>query len=192
VTHQGLYDVPLFRSIPDITVYSPSTADDLRQDLDRAISGTGLCIVRYPKDTVKKWRNVPFAEENAIYKRASFGTETAPSLLVVTYGRIAHDVAAVLAEENIPAELVILERILPLPVDELLNITASGAFTAAVFVEESASSGGIGEAIAAKLPLKPHIFAVDHPLIPHGSLDRIQKIAGLDRETLALRFRAIL
>jgi hypothetical protein len=33
---------------------------------------------------------------------------------------------------------------------------------------------------------------VDDPLIPHGSLDSIQKNAGLDRETLAAKFRAIL
>ncbi len=192
VTHQGLYDVSLFRSVPDVTVYAPATADDLRRDLDRAVHGEGLCIVRYPKDTVQdwKWENVPFTETNEIYRRASFGT--ADKLLVLTYGRIAHDTAAVLADEKIPAELVVLDRILPLPADELCRIAASEPFTAAVVVEEGATSGGIGEAIAAKLPLKTHIFAVDAPLLPHGSLTHLQKIAGLDRETLAARFRAIL
>jgi len=190
VTHQGLYDVSMIRSIPDVTVYSPATADDLRRDIGYAVSGDGLCIVRYPKDTVPEWENVRFTEENAIYKRASFGSSQ--KLLVVTYGRIAHDAAAVLAEEKIPAELVVLDRILPLPADELRKIADSGSYTAAVVVEEGVTSGGIGEAIAAKLPLQTHIFAVDNPLIPHGSLDFIRKNAGLDRETLAARFRAIL
>ncbi len=190
VTHQGLYDVPLFRSIPDITVYSPATSDDLRHDLDSAVRGEGLCIVRYPKDTVKEWQNVPFTEENEIYKRASFGSS--PKILVVTYGRLAHDAAAVITDANLPAELIVLDRILPLPADELRKIADSGTFTAAVVVEEGVTSGGIGEAIAAILPIKTHIFAVDNPLIPHGSLDHIQKIAGLDRETLTERFRAIL
>jgi 1-deoxy-D-xylulose-5-phosphate synthase len=189
VTHQGLYDVALFRSIPDITVYSPSTADDIRRDLDRAVYGQGLCIVRYPKDTAREWQ-ISFTEENDIYKRLRIGN--ADRLLVLTYGRIAHDVAAVLTEENIPAELVVLDRILPLPAEKLREMTDSAGFTAAVVVEEGVTSGGIGEAIAAVLPLKTHIFAVEDPLIPHGSLDSIQKNAGLDRESLAAKLRAIL
>ncbi len=190
VTHQGLYDVSLFRSVPDVTVWSPATADDLRRDLDRAVHGEGLCIVRYPKDTVQDWQNIPFTETSDILRRASFGTGR--KLLVCTCGRIAHDVAAVLTDKKIPAELVILDRILPLPSDELCQIAASEPFTAAVVIEEGVTSGGIGEAIAAKLPLKTHIFAVDDPLIPHGSLDHIKKIAGLDRASLAERFRTIL
>ena len=189
VTHQGLYDVSLFRSIPGITVYSPATADDLRRDLRRAIDGSGLCIVRYPKDTVQEWQT-SFTEENDMYKRLSVGT--ADKLLVITYGRIAHDTAAVLADEQIPAELIVLDRILPLPADVLQSIAQSRAFTAAVVVEEGVTSGGIGEAAAAFLPLKTYIFAADNPLIPHGSLGSIRKIAGLDRQTLAARFRAIL
>ena len=189
VTHQGLYDVSLFRSIPDITVYSPATADELRADLDRAVAGEGLCIVRYPKDTAQEWQ-IPFTETGGAYRRASFGT--ADRLLVLTYGRIAHDVSAVLADEGIPAELVVLDRILPLPAEELCRIAASRPFTSAVVVEEGVTSGGIGEAIAAKLPLRTHIFAADNPLLPHGSLAHIQKIAGLDRPSLASRFRGIL
>ena len=189
VTHQGLYDVALFRSIPDITVYSPSTAADLRRDLDRAVRGQGLCIVRYPKDTAQEWQT-SFTVENDLYKRLRLGT--ADKLLVITYGRIAHDVAAVLTEENIPAELLVLDRILPLPTEKLREMTASVPFTAAVVVEEGVRSGGIGEAIAAQLPLKTHIIAVEDPLIPHGSLAHIRKTAGLDRESLAVKFRTIL
>lgn len=189
VTHQGLYDVSLFRSIPDVTVYSPATADELRTDLDRAVSGEGLFIVRYPKDTAQEWQ-IPFTEINDMYKRASFGT--ADKLLVLTYGRIAHEVSAVLADEGISAELIVLDRILPLPADELCRIAASRPFTAVVVVEEGVTSGGIGEAIAATLSLPTHIFAADNPLIPHGSLAHIKKIAGLDRESLASQFRGIL
>jgi len=189
VTHQGLYDVSLFRSIPDVTVYSPATADELRADLERAVRGDGLCIVRYPKDAVQEWQ-LPFTETTDAYKRAPFGT--ADRLLVLTYGRIAHDVCAVLADEGIPAELVVLDRILPLPADRLCRLAASRPFTAAAVVEEGVMSGGIGEAIAAKLPLPTYIIAAEDPLIPHGSLAHIRKTAGLDRASLAARFRAIL
>ena len=117
---------------------------------------------------------------------------TAQSFSILTYGRIAHEVSAVLADEGISAELIVLDRILPLPADELCRIAASRPFTAVVVVEEGVTSGGIGEAIAATLSLPTHIFAADNPLIPHGSLAHIKKIAGLDRESLASQFRGIL
>ena len=189
VTHQGLYDVALFKSIPGIRVWSPATPDDLRADLDRAITGDGLCVVRYPKDTAKPWENVPFTETNEVYKRAPFADHA--NLLVCTYGRIAHDVAAVLAENKIPSELVVFDRILPFPADELRQIIENGSFTSAVIVEEGVRSGGIGESIAAELALPTHILAVDDPFLPHGTLAYVQKAAHLDRETLTERLRAL-
>lgn len=193
VTHQGLYDVALFRSIPDITVYSPATADELRESLVRAVSDKGLCIVRYPKGTAREW-NVTFEKcRYPFMKLSSFPAsgEGGKRRLVVTYGRIAHDVAEALGrlsrEGRWDSDMVVLERILPLPIEELRELVRDGGYCDVAVVEEGVRDGGLGEAIAAALPCEVRLIAVDDPLIPHGSLDYIKHAASLDVDSLADR-----
>ena len=50
VTHQGLLDVSLLNSIPNVTIYSPFTFDNIRKDFRNAVeSATNLTIIRYPR-----------------------------------------------------------------------------------------------------------------------------------------------
>lgn len=49
VTHQGIYDVALFKNLPGVGIYSPATFCELEYSLNRAFAGSGLGIVRYPK-----------------------------------------------------------------------------------------------------------------------------------------------
>lgn len=187
VTHQGIYDVALFRSIPDITVYSPATADELSNDLERAVSGDGICVVRYPKDIAHD-SEFSFDETTPDYKRAVFApSEESGRNLVITYGRISHDVAAVLAEENIPSDLIVLDRILPLPEKALVSLAEDKKYARATVIEESVRTGSLGEAIAAILPIKTNIIAIDNPLLPHGSLSYVKRAAGLDRDGIRSR-----
>ncbi len=181
VTHQGLYDLPLLGAIPGVTVYSPSTADDLRADLERAVSGTGLCVVRYPKDGVKTW-DIPFDEVTETYRFAKLHENA--KTLVCTYGRISHDAADILRDNDLPADLFVMERILPCPTEKLRKITENHPYASVVVVEEGVKSGGIGEKIAAEVDLPVKILAVDNPLLPHGDLDSVKKQAGLDKVSL--------
>ncbi len=183
VTHQGLYDVPLLKVLPGVTVYSPATPDDLRHDLERAIDGTGLCVVRYPKDRVKTWE-ITFDEVTETYRYAKFAENA--QTLVCTYGRIAHDIGEILRENDVPVDLLVLERILPCPTEHLREILKKQPYTSVVVIEEGVKNGGIGETIAAAIDVPVKIHAVDDPLLPHGSLDYVRKQAKLDKENLRI------
>ncbi len=200
VTHQGIYDVAIFKSIPGITVFSPDTTDELRTHLAAAISGDGLCIVRYPKDVSANYNAVNFTRmegDGFVLKRASFESSQAnknTTLLVFTYGRISRDAAAVLQDLTdcgISSELMILEQILPLPAAQIREIAESGSFGAAITIEEGVEAGGLGESIAAELAkftrIPVHTLAISDPLLPHGTLDHIKRLSGLDRESLKKR-----
>ncbi len=181
VTHQGLYDIALLKAIPGVTVYSPATADDLRRDLERAVGGTGLCVVRYPKDGVQPWE-LPFEEVTETYKFAKTGENA--RMLVCTYGRISHDIAALLRENTLPFDLFVMERILPCPTEKIREMTEKYSYTSVIVVEESLKSGGIGETVAVEIGLPVNILAVDDPLLPHGNAESVKKSAGLDKASL--------
>ena len=52
-THQGLFDISLFRAAPDMTIFAPAGAAELRAMLDWALNDrgekTGPVMIRYPK-----------------------------------------------------------------------------------------------------------------------------------------------
>lgn len=49
VTHQGLFDISLFRPVPNVTIYSPCSEEDLKLCFENALKGKGAHIIRYPK-----------------------------------------------------------------------------------------------------------------------------------------------
>ncbi|NLZ99464.1 MAG: 1-deoxy-D-xylulose-5-phosphate synthase [Clostridiaceae bacterium] len=48
-THQGLYDLAYALTLPNLTVFAPSTAPDLRKTLKWAVEHDGPVLIRYPK-----------------------------------------------------------------------------------------------------------------------------------------------
>lgn len=49
-THQGVFDVTLLNSVPNITIYSPCYFDELEFDLEAAaFKHGGVVVVRYPR-----------------------------------------------------------------------------------------------------------------------------------------------
>jgi deoxyxylulose-5-phosphate synthase len=48
-THQGLYDLAYALTLPNLTVFAPATAPDLRKTLKWAVEHDGPVLIRYPK-----------------------------------------------------------------------------------------------------------------------------------------------
>jgi 1-deoxy-D-xylulose-5-phosphate synthase len=48
-THQGLYDLAYALTLPNLTVFAPATAPDLRRALKWAVKHDGPVLIRYPK-----------------------------------------------------------------------------------------------------------------------------------------------
>ncbi|MDR2467568.1 MAG: 1-deoxy-D-xylulose-5-phosphate synthase [Spirochaetaceae bacterium] len=48
-THQGLFDISLFRAVPNVTIMIPADGREVALMLDWALQHTGPCVIRYPK-----------------------------------------------------------------------------------------------------------------------------------------------
>lgn len=146
-THQGVFDVAMMNSIPNITVYSPCDYDDLRLCLNKAINDEGLVAVRYPRGK----------EENLCVKYKSktckydFVKSDNEKCLIITYGRLWNEFAKareVLKEQNINVSGLKLIKIIPFD-DEILNQIKN--YENIIFYEEGILKGGIAETFGAKL-----------------------------------------
>lgn len=130
-THQGLFDVPMLMTIPNKTIYSPSTYAELELCLEKSIyNDEGIVAVRYPKGTEK----VSCCNENTdsftLIKNKS-------RKLAVSYGRIVHNLYS-------DDSYDVLKLVKIWPVDkEILDICMS--YDEVFFFEESSKCGGVGE-----------------------------------------------
>ena len=144
-THQGVFDVAMLSMIPGFTVFSPSTADELRVCLKRALyECEGPVAVRYPRGghngVVGGRDSLIKAEANEDY--CLFKENPAEShRLNITYGRLACKLSK-------SGDLITLLKIKPLPDGA---IKTAMFYSKIVFYEEGVERGGIGEALLLRL-----------------------------------------
>lgn len=188
VTHQGLFDVPMLLSVPNIKVYSPFTFKRLNFDLENTIKQDGFFAVRYPRgnDTVLP-NGYEISERDYDLFNENGGA------LIVTYGRVsAEAMFAVekLKTENTIVSLLVLNCIKPI-VKDAFNIAMT--YRKIVFYEESEKSGSVGTAFAETLAEKgyngkfEHI-AVNNEFVHHASVSSLMEKFGLDRDSIYNKF----
>lgn len=185
VTHQGVFDVSLFSPIPDVTIWSPDSLDNFDRALDSAINGVGICIVRYPKGSPWDMSGAVF-DDHGTWKSAEIGGGSR-TFTVVTYGRITSNVIDALNSigGDVRFRLIVLERILPLPINsDFYGIINESEHTAVI--EEVVRRGGIGEMLASdeRVKSKVSVIAIEEERIPHGDLAYLMRYVGLDAESL--------
>ena len=180
-THQGLFDVSLVQSIPNTTVYSPSTYEELSKAMYNAFyKDENLVIIRYPRGSA------PEAETTGADYEA-FGEDA--DIGIMTYGRLySNAVKAVekLAEKGIKTKLIKLHKIKPL---------SDGAVEEAAkckklfFFEEGMRAGGVGEVTASRLLEKGFggsfsLTAVDNEFVSHSSVSSLLEKYSMSAEKM--------
>lgn len=147
-SHHGLFDAAFLNSIPDITVFAPSTFTELENSFYKALYKTeGSVAVRYPRGVE------PAFPEDYIYDGEDWQLygDPAADTAIVTYGRcFAEAVAAceTLKNKGVRVRIVKLTKIKPVPKEAVKSaMEAQRIF----FFEEGQRFGGIGETFADKL-----------------------------------------
>lgn len=179
-THQGIFDVPMLRAIPNTTIYAPATFEELRRCLMRAIYDTeGIAAVRYPKGAELSVAGVKIAPAIDL-----FYSGKRSSTLGITYGKISANL--IKAANDTGADFVRLVVINPLPWS--IYEIALG-YEKIVFFEESSLNGGIAEGFFAELLKrgyrgKAEAVGVSGEFVPAASQAEQLEMYGLDIESM--------
>lgn len=182
-THQGIYDVALFSSLPAV-IYSPATFGELDSCLDAALRGEGLQIVRYPKGGEQSAYGWEYSEDGAIACTPGFRQKRA---VIVTYGRIAWN--ALPCEDDVG--IVRLVKIFPLEKERLEALLAGAEII--YLLEEGVYEGGLAQKIRALLANSgKKIFSHNacSPVAP-GKLSDIYAAQGFSQEQISEELRKI-
>ncbi len=186
-THQGLFDVSIVQSVPNTTVYSPATYDELSKAMYNAFyKEENLVIVRYPRGSMPDagdFCNTSGADYEVI------GNADA-EIAIITYGRLYFNAVKaihMLAEKGINVKIIKLHKIKPLPcgaVDEAMKCKKL------FFFEEGMRAGGTGENFASKLLESGYrgswsLTAVDGEFVSHASIESLMEKYALSGKKMA-------
>ena len=197
VTHQGIFDISLFRPIPDLEILSPVSQNDLKLCFDWAVDKGTCVVIRYPKlscptefpqfsSPVELGRGIfmpctEFVIENVTEKQLE--AHKNKILVVLTggmYPEVQKAVRSVLLEDGY-ADMYILRFIKPF--DESYFIELAKKYYGVVLVEDGVKIGGICEYLKSILAengiLNTKLLGFDDKFFSHGTRDEILEAAGL-------------
>ncbi len=146
-THQGIFDISLFRPIPDVALLAPASEAELANMLEWAVQQNCPVVIRYPKNLCPAEQPV-FADAiecgRGVLIPSSADTAPAENLFVCTGGIFpeVQKAAENLAEAQIPCDIYNLRFMKPL--DKEYFITLAERYQRIVFVEDGIRIGGIG------------------------------------------------
>ncbi|MCQ2528176.1 MAG: 1-deoxy-D-xylulose-5-phosphate synthase [Saccharofermentans sp.] len=195
-THNGLYDIAYFNTMPNMTLFAPRDYKDLKNCLDYAINTCkGPCAVRYPRGSSC------FEDKGALYNDASdvikphisrdYGEEYA----IVSFGTICSEADKAcdeLHEAGINGRHINCPLIKPMPVNKLRMLF--GDIKKVVTVEEGIRNGGAGNFLKDILDNRyvVSVAAVDNQMIRAASIKEQRIEARIDSDSLKERIKFIL
>jgi 1-deoxy-D-xylulose-5-phosphate synthase len=192
-THQGLFDIALFRSAPNLTLLAPAGEAELIAMLDWSLSSAGPCLIRYPKSLCPPDQAAfrrPLEPGRGVWTRR--GDPPGACCLAFTGGLYpqAMEAAELLAGRGIPTDCYNLRFLKPVDEDYLTD--AMNRYRLAVFVEEGVGSGGFGEYVAAlalrrNWSVRTLALAAGDRFYPQGKREELLRQAGLDGRGIANR-----
>jgi 1-deoxy-D-xylulose-5-phosphate synthase len=200
-THQGLFDITLFRSVPRMTILAPASENELRLMLEYALSLDGPAMIRYPKASCPAELppfSLPVEEGRGVWLRqASDSRGDGKRICLAFTGSLypqVFDAQEQLRAQGLEADLYNLRFLKP--VDEEYLVEQLNNYDLVVFIEEGIRSGGFGEYAAAlarcrRCRAKTAVVAVEEDFSADGraigTRDELLKDNKLDGTGIAER-----
>lgn len=183
-THHGMFDIPLLRCLPGLTVCQPRDAASLQAMLACAFEKGGPWVIRYPRGKIPQGVE---GTSKVDYGRAAQVCGGEAKLQLWALGEQvekALKVAALLKERGLAAGVVDARFVKPFDAEMLAWQRAAGARI--VSIENGSVCGGLGEAIGADLRFGwPDVF------VEHGSVAELERIHGFDAESIARKISSV-
>ena len=181
-THQGVFDINYLRSVPNMQILCPSNQEELEIMLrDAVLKMDGPVAVRYPRGCDGMFRK---AADKPVLRE---GTD----ITLIGYGILINnvlDAAKLLEKEGISAEVIKLPSVKPI---DMVTVAKSVRKTGHLLVAEDAVCiGCAGKEIAAllrtqKIVVPTKLVNIGDRFVPHGSVERLYEMLGLDAKSLA-------
>jgi len=195
-THHGIFDLSLFRHIPNLTIMAPSSANELKNMMLSYSKQTNPCLIRYPRACVPEWESayvfedIKEAKARLVFKKNitkkyisifSIGSMVYTSILAAT--------KFIENKKDFGVKVYDFRFIKPIDVDLILKEASKSS--AILSTEDSALSGGFASLVfetiidnKVKLNIPFKRLGVADEFIEQGSQDELKTMAGINYENI--------
>ena len=184
-THNGQFDLSIFRMFPQMTVLVPADGRELELMLEWAYSQKSAVAIRYPRDEALF---LDFEHPTIDSENPFINIREGKDVLFIVVGTLLDNVmaAAESAKKNgVECGIICLRFVKPLPVDKLLEEIKK--YNRVVVVEENISNGSVAQELSLNMLGKGIFIPLENVCIPdkfisHGSRKAILEELGFSEE----------
>ena len=192
-THQGAFDISIFRVVPNLSIIAPASNDEMKLMIDWAIKERGAVIIRYAKKNCPeecKAFSSPIIKGKGVFPFSHKKSK----ILLVCVGSIYEELRAAgsyLREEGVYVDIYNLRFIKPL--DEKYFLKIAKKYSHIFLFEDGAKIGGVSEYLetlilkeSLKNAKKIKVFAVAFPdsFLQVGTRNEILDDVGLSANAI--------
>ncbi|HRS62250.1 MAG TPA: 1-deoxy-D-xylulose-5-phosphate synthase [Spirochaetota bacterium] len=192
-THHGLFDISMFRNVPNIEFFAPSNGEELRNAIYYAWNrNDGPTAIRYPRGS-SLTIGLDVTKAGSFFPGKAKILSKGKDVAIIAVGDmlgVAIKTEEILKAKGIEATVINLLSIKPLDTETIIEAIKScrGFIT----MENGYINGGIGEHIYSLLPAElcvKRLFACGFPdvFVTHGTFDELLREYKLDHSSVAQR-----
>lgn len=192
-SHHGIFDLSYLTQIPNMTVLAPRDDQELETMLEYAVELNKPCAIRYPRgESVTVDAEVlPLSKGAQILKEGNDVHIYAAGMMT----KNALKAAEILAEKNIRCAVINPRIIKPLQTDIMDKSIRETSLI--ITLEDNTTNGGFGSMVSAYCAgkysgVKVINIGIDDVFVEHGTITQLQKLTGLDAESVAERISDII
>ncbi len=186
-THQGLYDLSFFKSIPNLTIMAPKNFKELEKMMKFASTLERPVVIRYPRGGES---SIPMETSSIKLGKGELLVE-GNDLTIITIGNMTArgmEIANTLKEKNITSDVINVRFLKPLDKDLLLSSLKKTR--KCIVIEDGTIVGGLCSSIK-ELIIENHLddikslyYAYPDKFIKHGTVSEIEKKYHMDTESI--------
>lgn len=188
-THQGIFDISYFNSMPNMTVMAPKNVWELDKMLEFAVNFDGPIAVRYPRG--KAYTGLDEFTDNIEYGKSEVIAKGGDIALIAVGSMVetAWKVKKLLEDKGVDVSVVNARFIKP--IDEAMLSETVSRHHFIVTMEEGILTGGFGQSVShwcqenAKDMSVIKNIALPDKFIEHGSVDLLKKKYEIDALSIA-------
>ena len=189
-THQGIFDLSFFNIIPNLTILAPKDFKELEEILDYAITLNSPVVIRYPRGA----EEIQFEESSKIELGKAEVLKEGEDVTILAIGKMVS--RAFETGKEFDAEIINVRFLKP--IDKETIIKSIEKTKKVLTIEDNITNGGLASTIENLIVennlqnIKFKALGYPDEFIKHGDVSELEKIYGLDKESVYEEIKKII